>query len=135
MAVSRSTVWVANDILTAAALNGEFDLFVGSDGQDVSFPRTEAADFDGYTLILDGAGTTTLRADTADEIDIAIAGSDIYNFTATELTILGKRVLTTVDRSVLRRELGGLLMRAGTTEARVAELGASGYLASQLNNF
>ncbi len=96
MAVGPSTTWVANDILTAAALNAEFNNIYGN-GQAIGFPRTAFADFDGFELRLDAASTTILRADTADEIDIAIAGTDIYNFTATEMTILGKRVLTIDD--------------------------------------
>ena len=97
MAITRATVWVANEILTALALNAEFDLFAGANGQAVSFPRTAAADFDGQTLILGAAPGTTLRSSTADEIDIAIGGVDTYLLTATEMTILGKRVLTVDD--------------------------------------
>ena len=97
MAITRSTTWVANDILTAAALNGEFDLFAGSNGQAGSFPRTAAADFDGQTLQLDDDQDTTLRADTDDQIDIAMGGTDTYKLTTTVMTILGKRVLTIDD--------------------------------------
>ena len=97
MAVLRATVWIANDILTAVDLNAEFDLFAGAPGQNVSFPRTANADFDGYTLILDAVGTTTLSAAVVDELNLAIGAVDTYRFTATELTILGKRVLTIDD--------------------------------------
>jgi hypothetical protein len=97
MAIARITVWIANDILTAAALNGEFNAIFGAAGQAVSFPRTAAADFDGQTLILDADADTTLRSNVDDEIDIAIGGVDTYLLTATEMTILGKRVLTIDD--------------------------------------
>jgi hypothetical protein len=131
MAVTRVTTWVANDILTAAALNAEFNICMGASGQNVSFPRTANADFNGLTLILDADTDTTLRASTDDVIDVAIGGTDTFQFTATELTILGKRVLTTADGA----RLYALLPRIGTVEARVSELSASGFLASQLNNF
>ena len=96
MAHTRLHVWIANEILTAADLNAEFDRIIAQ-GQAVSFPRTASADFDGQTLILDENADTTLRANTDDEIDIAIGGTDTYNLTATEMTILGKRVLTVDD--------------------------------------
>ena len=135
MAVTPNTVWIANDILTAAALNAEFNN-VYNQGQAIGFPRTANADFNGYTLILDADADTSLRADTDDEIDIAIGGTDTYLLTATEMTILGRRVLTTVDRAQLLREIRGETIRVRMTEARVADLESSnGLLMAQLNNF
>jgi hypothetical protein len=97
MAVVRRTVWIANDILTAADLNAEFNLLVGASGQEVSFPRTDTADFDGETLVLGPGAGTTLDTPTDDEVVLAIDGTDTFSFTATELTILGRRVLTVDD--------------------------------------
>lgn len=132
MAVTRATVWVANDILTAVALNAEFDLFAGANGQAVSFPRTAVADFNGQTLLLDADGDTTARADTNDQIDIAIGGTDTYKLTETQMFILGKRVLTTTDRA----KIDAYLPRIAMTEARVAELESNNAFAvSQLTNF
>ena len=97
MAVTRLTVWVANEILTATALNAEFDLFAGAAGQAVSFPRTLLADFDGEVLVLGPGAGTTMQAVADTDIVLAIDGTDTYNFSATELTILGQRVLTIDD--------------------------------------
>ena len=97
MAVVRATFWVANDILTAVALNAEFNLCMGAAGQAVSFPRTVDADFGGFTLILDADADTSARADVDDQIDIAMGGVDTYRLTTTEMTILGQRVLTIDD--------------------------------------
>jgi hypothetical protein len=133
MAVLRLVTWVANDILTASDLNGEFDNILNQ-GQAVGFPRTANADFNGYTLILDADADTTLRASTDDQIDIAIGGTDTYSFTATELTILGKRVLTVDDRLKILGQTASL-MQFGTLSARVSSLESDAVTMAQLNNF
>lgn len=129
MAVTRATVWVANDILTAAALNAEFDLFAGANGQAVSFPRTAVADFAGYTLILDADTDTTLRASVDDVVDIAIGGTDTFQFTATKLTILGKRVLTSGD------PLAGMVPIVNSNSNRITELENDHILAARSFSF
>jgi hypothetical protein len=129
MAVTRANVWIANDILTAVDLNAEFNNIIGANGQAVGFPRTSNADFDGYTLLLDANADTTMRADTDDQIDFAIGGTDTIKFTANGITILGRRVLTTTDRAEIRYTLA----RIGTLEARVNEI--SNPLLGQLDNF
>lgn len=96
MSVSPAKTWIANEILTAADLNSEF-LNIYNNGQDIGFPRGEAAAFKGFKLLLDDDGNTSIRADTDDQIDIEIGGVDTYKMTATEMTILGKRVLTIDD--------------------------------------
>ena len=130
MAVSRVKTWVAGEVLTATDHNAEHDNVLDN-GQDLGFPRTKAADFDGQTLQLDEDGDTTLRASTNDQIDIAIGGTDTFRFTAAALYIVGKRVLTSKDRA----DFMGEVVRFRAAEARLAELESSGILMSQLNNF
>lgn len=132
MAVARSTVWVANDILTALDLNVEFDNILGN-GNAVGWPRDGSAltDMDGETLYLDGDADTTLRSSVDDVIDIAIAGTDTYQLTATHMTINGQRVLTTSDRAEYRN----MLARIGMMEARISAAGEDAFTVSQLNNF
>jgi hypothetical protein len=130
MSVSRAKLWVANEVLTASDLNDEFSN-VYNNGEALAFPRTESADFNGQTLILSPDTLTTLRSSTDDEIDIAIGGTDTFQFTATELTILGKRVLTIRDKATF----DSTMVRVGTAEARIASLESQGLLMAQLNNF
>ena len=55
-------------------------------------------DVNGVEFILDLDGDTSLTADTDDEIDIKIAGSDLYKFTASTFTApTGAVALTTLD--------------------------------------
>lgn len=49
---------------------------------------TGTQDLDGNELILDADGDTSLTADTDDQIDVKIAGSDVANWTATALNLL-----------------------------------------------
>ena len=55
-------------------------------------------DLNGVELILDGDGDTSITADTDNTIDIKIAGSDLYQFTASTFTApAGAVALTTLD--------------------------------------
>ena len=49
-------------------------------------------DIDGTELVLDADGDTSITADTDDQIDIKIAGSDVYQITATKNRPKRKRV-------------------------------------------
>jgi len=129
MAISRLKTWVVAEILTTSDLNAEFDNFINY-GQNMGFPRTSSADFNGQTLILDADGDTSMRSSTDDEIDIAIGGTDIFKLAATGLWISGKKALTSSD---LQR-VNSNLLRVATLEAKFSELAAS-VVASELNNF
>ena len=73
MALSRVKNWIANEVLTAAALNAEFNNILNN-GQDVAFPSTKAVDFNGQELQLDSDKNTFITADTDDQIDIKVMG-------------------------------------------------------------
>jgi len=69
---------------------------VFSDGTnivDASFGG--ATDLDGGTLTLDADADTTITADTDDQIDIAIAGADDFQFTANTFTALSGSTVAT----------------------------------------
>ena len=54
-------------------------------------------DLDGTELILDADGDTSITADTDDQIDIKIAGSDVYQITATKIDLNGKELVLDAD--------------------------------------
>lgn len=79
MAVSKYKTFIAGEVLTAADLNASLDQ-VFDNGQDISFPRTEAADFDGFELILDADADSSITVDTDDRLDIRLRGTDLFRF-------------------------------------------------------
>lgn len=85
MAVSPLKTWVAGEVLTASDLNAEF-LNVYGGGQDLGWPAEEAKDFNGFELILDVDGDTSITADTDDRIDLKLSGADLFRFDATVTT-------------------------------------------------
>lgn len=132
MAVTAVKVWVANEILFAADLVAEFANVYGN-GQQIGFPRTSNADFNGYTLILDADTDTTLRASTDDQIDIAIGGTDTYRMTATQMTILGRRVLTVDD--LMKIGISSIRSTVYSNQNRITQLENDHILAAQSFSF
>ena len=79
---------------TAAPTSGD-RVYVHFLGQSITQNLT---DMNGVELILDADADTTITADTDDTIDIKIAGSDLYQFTASTFTApAGAVALTTLD--------------------------------------
>lgn len=87
MALSRVTNWVSGQVLTASALNGEFDNILNN-GADLIFPLTEAADLNGQVLQNLAAGAvgspglyfnsdsdTGLYRSAANNVDVAVGGN------------------------------------------------------------
>lgn len=101
MAVSPLKTWAAGEILTASDLNAEF-LNILNNGQTIGFPRTTSADFDAQTLILDADGDTSMRANTDDQIDFQLGGTDRIRFTTTQILINGAAVLTSASNEFRR---------------------------------
>lgn len=62
--------------MTAADLNASF-LQITDNGEDLGWPATQAKDFDGQELILDSDGDTSITADTDDQVDFKLGGTDI----------------------------------------------------------
>ena len=83
-----------NIVFTAAPTSGD-RVYVHFLGQSITQTMT---DLNGVELILDLDADTTITADTDDTIDIKIAGSDLYQFTASTFTApAGAVALTTLD--------------------------------------
>lgn len=130
MAVSRVKNWAALEVLTADDLNAEFNNILNN-GEDVPFPRTESADFDGQELILDQDADTSITADTDDQIDFKIGGADVVVMTATGITINGKQVLTT---SSLQRAglIGAIQAEVRSLRIQLAESQYNTWLGAQV---
>tara|TARA_R100000995_G_scaffold11706_1_gene4787 strand:- start:30 stop:1646 length:1617 start_codon:yes stop_codon:yes gene_type:complete len=63
--------------------------------QNLEMPNT--LDLNGKELILDADADTSITADTDDTIDIKIAGSDVYQITATKVDLNGKELVLDAD--------------------------------------
>ena len=80
MAITVYKTFASGEILTAADLNSSFSQIVNN-GADLVFPITEAADFDGYEVILDADQDTSITSDTDDQIDYKLGGTDYFRMT------------------------------------------------------
>ncbi len=87
MALPRITTWVAGQVLTAAALNAEFDNIINNPTLLVQ-PWVGPFDLNGNTFIWDQDGDTSMDAAVDDTIDISIAGADDFRITANTFTAL-----------------------------------------------
>ena len=79
MAKTRTKSWVAQEILTAADLNAEFDALLSSPMALIS-PATTALDMDGQELILDGDGNSSITVDTNDVLHMRLQAMDQFIF-------------------------------------------------------
>ena len=75
MALARVTTWSSGEVLTAAALNAEFDNVL-SNALSLVSPITGTLDLNGFELILDADADTSITADTDDQIDFRMAAAD-----------------------------------------------------------
>ena len=92
MSLSPSKTWIAGETLTAAELNSEFANILNNPISLIS-PLVAALDADGKEIILDSDGDTSITADTDDQIDIRIAGSDDFTLTANKFDVLAGSTL------------------------------------------
>lgn len=76
MAVTPFKTFSAGEVLSASDLNSSFTQ-ITDNGEDLGWPATKAKDLDGQELILDSDGDTSITADTDDQIDFRIQGTDI----------------------------------------------------------
>lgn len=129
MSVSRVKTWGV-EVLTHSDLNTEFNNIL-TNGEDLGWPATKAKDLDGNELVLDSNGDTSITADTDDQIDVKIGGTDVFVLTSTGMKINGKPVLTSADR----KSADEALVRVRTLEARLASLEAAAETAAQISNF
>ena len=87
MALGRVKTWIS-EILTAADLNAEFNNILNNATSLIS-PATAAWDMDGKELILDADADTSITADTDDQVDVKIGGTDKLKMIATGITAMG----------------------------------------------
>ena len=113
MALSRVTNWTAGDVLTAAALNAEFNNIL-SNGQSLVSPWIGQFDLDGNTLVLDGDADTSIDAATDDTIDVTIAGADDFRYTANTFTALSGSSISVVSGNITV-DAGALTITDGQT--------------------
>lgn len=79
MAVSRVTTWIPGEVLTAAALNGEFNNILNN-GEDLGWPSTQNKDMDGTLLVLDSDGDSTLGASSDDVVVLALQSANLFTW-------------------------------------------------------
>jgi hypothetical protein len=92
MSISRVKTW-GSETLASADLNAEFDNIINNQG-NVGSTRTSAVDMDGYELILDSDGDTTVHVDTDDRVDFKIQGQDLVQFDGTTASaVVGLKIV------------------------------------------
>ena len=87
MALSRVKSWSAGEVLTASDLNAEFNNILNNPVSLIS-PLTAALDMNGLELILDADADTSITADTDDQIDFKIGGTDEGKWTTGEFRVI-----------------------------------------------
>ena len=88
MSLARVKTWSSGEVLTASDLNSEFNNLLNN-ARDLISPLTASLDLNGVELILDGDADTSITADTDDQIDYRINGSDVFVMIATEFRMGG----------------------------------------------
>tara|TARA_Y100000310_G_scaffold145154_1_gene144514 strand:- start:376 stop:762 length:387 start_codon:yes stop_codon:yes gene_type:complete len=90
---------------------------IANSGTATGFVTAGALDLNGAALTVDADGDTTITADTDDQIDIAIAGADDFQFTANTFTI--------PSGSTVAIAAGGAITNAGTMAPDISSTGKS----------
>jgi len=90
---------------------------ITNSGTATGFVTAGALDLNGAVLTVDADGDTTITADTDDQIDIAIAGADDFQFTANTFTI--------PSGSTVAIAAGGAITNAGTMAPDISSTGKS----------
>ena len=88
---------------------------IANSGTATGFVSAGALDLNGAALTLDADGNTTITADTDDQIDIAIAGADDFQFTANTFTAL--------SGSTVAIAAGGAITNAGSMAPDITSTG------------
>ena len=82
MSITVYKTFSAGEILTASDLNASFSQIVDN-GEDLAWPATQSRDFNGVELILDANADSSITADTDDQIDFRLGGSDLMRMLVT----------------------------------------------------
>ena len=104
---------------------------VTNNGSATGFVTAGALDLNGAVLTVDADADTTITADTDDQIDIAIAGADDFQFTANTFTILSGSTLNAASGgainaasgSTISIAAGGAITNAGTMAPDISSTG------------
>ena len=118
MALGRVKTWIS-EILTAADLNAEFNNILNNATSLIS-PLTAALDFDGKEAILDADADTSITADTDDQIDFKVGGTDHYRMTASGFSTLSSATITSAG--ALTVTAGGATVTAGNITATAGDV-------------
>ena len=116
MAVTPFKTFAGGEILTASDLNSSLSQ-VFDNGEDLGWPATKAKDLNGNELILDVDADTSITADTDDQIDIKVGGTDVVKVTATVVDINGLELILDADADTS--------IHAGTDDQMDFKLGGS----------
>ena len=96
---------------------------VTNNGTATGFLSPGALDLNGAVLTIDADADTTITADTDDQIDIAIAGADDFQFTANTFTILSGSTLSAASGGTVAIAAGGAITNAGTMAPDISSTG------------
>jgi len=96
---------------------------VANSGTATGFVTAGALDLNGAVLTIDADADTTITADTDDQIDIAIAGADDFQFTANTFTILSGSTLSAASGGTVAIAAGGAITNAGTMAPDISSTG------------
>jgi len=119
--------------LTASDLNSEFNNLINN-ARDLISPLTASVDLNGFELILDADADTSITADTDDQLDFRINGTDIGVWTASVLAFneqgadVDFRVESDTNTNALRVDaglftgVGAIGLAAAATDAAVVLL-------------
>ena len=88
---------------------------IANSGTATGFVSAGALDLNGAVLTVDADADTTITADTDDQIDIAIAGADDFQFTANTFTAL--------SGSSVAIAAGGAITNAGSMAPDISSTG------------
>lgn len=123
MAISPFKTWSAGEVLTAADLNSSFTQITGNALSLIS-PLTGTLDADGNKIILDADQDTSITADTDDQIDFEIGGSDLVSFTASNFR-LSTAGLMFINESANANMTTGLTINQGAADDEILALKSS----------
>jgi hypothetical protein len=116
MAVSPLKTWIDGEVLTASDLNA-MNTHILNNGEDLGSPRvTKGFDMNGFELVLDANGDTSITADTPNQIDFRLGGTDVVVMTVTDITHGG---ISLKRQTRLTREAGSAFAVARANQLRV----------------
>jgi len=96
---------------------------IANSGTATGFVTAGALDLNGAVLTIDADADTTITADTDDQIDIAIAGADDFQFTANTFTALSGSTISAASGGTVAIAAGGAITNAGTMAPDISSTG------------